>query len=380
MAELRYPAITAYFPPEDREAILKAIDQILRTGQLTQGPYLKEFEAACAQMAGTRYALAINSGGTALELTFQALNLAGGEVIVPTDTFVASANSVIRAGGTPVFADIDPATLALSVKTIQNVVTPRTKAILLVHMFGVMSPEIPAIQAFCRERKILLIEDAAHAHGGSIGTQKAGALGAAGCFSYYATKVLTTGEGGLVTTSDERLYQQIKSLRDHGRAADGVTFDKVGNNFRLPEIACLLGIFQQKRLPEILAHRRLLATRYRAALSGSNALTLVDPAPYDGHAYWRYPVLLARGTDRQKVQAVMAAQHQTRITWMYEPLCHEQPVFKTLKMNAGQFPVASDIMQRLINLPAHMGIQPDDVPTIAQSLIATLGAGAPTHA
>lgn len=366
MTQKNYPGAQPYLPPEDRREILQAIDAVLSNGRLAHGEHVKRFEAAGAEMAGVKHAIAINSGGTSLELALEALELNGADVIVPTETFVATANSVVRAGGRPVFADIRLDDLSLSVDTISAAMTANTKAVVLVQMFGLMSNEIPAIQAFCKTHGLALIEDAAHAHGGTIDGQRAGALGAVGCFSYYATKVLTTGEGGLVTTNSDALAERIRSIRDHGRQGNSALFSYPGNNFRLSEIPAIIGCVQHRRLPEILAHRREIAGVYREALRGANHIQIIDPAPHDGHTYWRYAILLDAGVDRGAVQKLME-EIGARVTWMYEPLCHQQPYYATRPEYRTNAPVAESVVGRLVNLPTHSGIDRDGAVLIAKT-------------
>lgn len=360
------PGAAPFFPEEDRRAILPLVDGILKTGQLTQATYLAQFESACAEMAGTRYALAVNSGGTALELLVEALNVRGREVVVPTQTFVAAPNAVVRAGGIPVFVDVSPENMVMDAEALQRAIGPRTSAVILVHMFGLMARQIQAIRDICSNRGIALIEDAAHAHGASYNGIPAGSLGTGGSFSYYATKILSTGEGGAVTTDDAEVIAAVRSLRDHGRSPIAELFDRAGNNFRLSEISALLGVFQHRRLAEVLEHRRTVAAVYRSVLSDVPGLRPIDP-PSDGHAYWRYPMLLGATVDRRTVQQRMAVEAGCRITWMYEPLCHQQPCYVD-QCKGAAFPVAEMMIKRLINLPTHHGVSAAVATRIAESL------------
>jgi len=373
MTEPSYPGAQPFLPPEDRGEILTAVDRILQSGQFTQGEHLRHFEADAAKMAGVSHAIAVNSGGAALELALEALDVEDCDVVVPTQTFVASANSVVRAGGRPVFADLRLDDLALTLATISAALTPNTKAVMLVHMFGLMSSEIPAIRTLCRERGLALIEDAAHAHGATIDGMPAGSLGLAGCFSYYATKILTTGEGGIVTTNDEEFAERVRSIRDHGRKGDSPLFCYPGNNYRLPEIPAIIGRVQQRRLAEILGHRRRIAKVYREMLGGAPDIKIVDPAPHEGHAYWRYVVLLSNRVDRAAVQKMLLERARARVTWMYEPLCHQQPYYAERSQYAARLPVAESVVGRLINLPTHMGVDEDGARLIACTLCTVVG-------
>jgi perosamine synthetase len=361
------PGAKPYFPASDRGQILEEIDKILQSGALTQGPHQNEFEAIGAEMAGTKFAVAVNSGGTALELVMESLALDGGEVIVPTQTFVASPNSVVRAGGQPVFADIDRNTLNLSAETVAPLITAKTKAVMVVHMFGLISPDTDELRELCRVHNLPLIEDAAHAHGAEYKNSRAGGLGLAGCFSYYATKILTSGEGGLITTDDENLAKELISRRNHGRDDLHSTFGRAGNNFRMSEIAALLAVTQHRRLNEMLEHRRAIAEIYRNALSEFSPVVLIDPEENSGHAYWRYSLLLPSGLDRADIQLAMEKDHGVRITWMYEPLCHQQPYYLERNYNLS-LPIAESMIGRLINLPTHPGVTPEDAKKASEGL------------
>ncbi|KAF0146433.1 MAG: Glutamine--scyllo-inositol transaminase [Nitrospirae bacterium] len=369
MDNIKYQGAMPYFPAEDRVIILKEIEKVLTSGQLTQGVHLKEFEQLCARMTGIKYAFGVNSGGTALELVLTALKIDGGEVIVPTDTFVATPNSVVRAGGVPVFADISEKNLAISVESLESCITRNTRGVILVHMFGLMATQIKDIQELCKKNNLFLMEDAAHAHGATYLGKPAGSLGIAGCFSYYATKVLTTGEGGAITTDNNDLAVAVKSLRDHGRAVSGTEFDRAGNNFRLAEIPAILGVHQHKRLEEIVRHAREIASIYHETLKTCELLTAIDPEPHECNSYWRYPILLDKRINRNDIQKKMAQEFYTRITWMYEPLCHQQPYYAAKHNSPSKFPVAIDVISRLINLPTHMSIGKDGARSIAEGLL-----------
>jgi dTDP-4-amino-4,6-dideoxygalactose transaminase len=374
MTEILHQGVQPFFSADDQAEISAGVRDILASGQLAHGHYVQAFEAAGADMAGTKHAIAVNSGGTALELALTALDIAGGEVLVPTNTFVASASSVVRAGGTPVFVDVDVSDLTVSLKSAAQKLTKRTRGLMLVHLFGLMSPRLPEIQRFCREHNLFLLEDAAHAHGAQAGQNRAGSLGIAGCFSYYATKILTCGEGGLITTDDAALADRLRSLRDHGRGRAGSDFTAVSNNFRLAEIPALIGVVQHRGLKENLAHRRAIAAIYREVLGESGDITLLDPEPREGHAYWRYAVLLDERVDRAALQQMMAEKYATRITWMYEPLCHQQPAFAAAGVTDQEMPAAVATLSRLVNLPTHQGIRREDARQIAEGLLTTVRA------
>src|SRR5262244_3812690 len=194
------PAAKIVIPAEDRRQILARIDDALRTGVLTLGHNGQAFETAFARVVGTRFAVAVQSGTSALEIVLRAVGVEGREVVVPTNTFFATPAAVIHAGGRPRFADVEGTTMGLSVETVAAAVSSETAGVILVHIGGLVSPETPKIAAFCRDRDLFLVEDAAHAHGSSLDGRMAGTFGAASAFSFYPTKVITVVESGTMAT------------------------------------------------------------------------------------------------------------------------------------------------------------------------------------
>ena len=355
---------------DDHEIILSEINQILKSGQLVNGKHSKRFESELREMANTKYALAVNSGGTALELALLSLDIKNKEVILPAQTFIASANAIKRAGGIPVFADIDKDTNCLDYDAVKKCINNKTAGIMFVHMFGLLSPIILKIKKLCSEMGMFLIEDAAHAHGASLNGLMAGSIGDVGCFSFFATKVVTTGEGGAITTNRKDIFESVKSLHNHGRNLDSNLFDLEGNNFRLPEISCLLGFHQLKRLKEILNHRRKIAKIYSNSFDKNQYITSLKLVDDSSHSYWRFPAHLDEKINRQEFQKTMMDKFKVRITWMYEPLCHQQPVSKG--QNKTSLPNSEWSIKRLINLPTHMNISESDAYYIIRSISETI--------
>jgi dTDP-4-amino-4,6-dideoxygalactose transaminase len=216
---LRIQPARIVFPPQDRAEVAAAITETLTTGALTLGPWTKKFEAAFAAAHQTPNAIAVASGTCALEIILRATGVAGGDVIVPANTFYATAAAVLRAGGRPVFADIDAATFALTPQTVEAVLTPDTKAVVIVHVAGLIPPQTEDLQEFCEQRGIAFIEDAAHAHGSTLGGRFAGSFSAAAAFSFYPTKVVTCGEGGMIATASAEIADEARIYRDQGKGA-----------------------------------------------------------------------------------------------------------------------------------------------------------------
>lgn len=354
---------------ETIDEITSEIKLVLEKGALTQGEWLKRFESSFAQFCGTNFAIGVNSGGTALTLALKAINVRGKEVIVPTNTFVATGAAVVEAGGIPVFADTSYESLALSLASIQSKVTERTVAIIHVHMFGIISPELDEISNFCKKNNLFLIEDAAHAHGAEYGSKNAGNIGDIACFSFYATKIITTGEGGIITTNNQQLYESVLRLRNHGKSLQGDLFVDISNNYRLAEIPSILGFFQVKDLKTNVEKRRELASIYYNELIENPNFYIPESMDLQNHSFWRFPILLnTELIDRKFIQQDFSEKYNVRLTWMYEPLCHQQPLFSNYVIPEISLPISEDIMRRLICLPIHGGVSKEDVLRICKEL------------
>jgi perosamine synthetase len=358
-----------YFPEEDVQAALDMIGYSLRTGQLTMGPLVVEFEKQFAAMAGVKHALAVNSGTAALEIVLRCVGVAGRDVIVPTETFVASANAVLLAGGRPVFAEIQPDTLCLDLSDVEHKITPETAAVMLVYMGGLIPPYMDELLHLCERHGLALIEDAAHAHGAALGDRRAGSFGRAGCFSFYATKVMTTAEGGMITTDDDELAALARSLRNHGINAQGSAYVRPSTNWRMSELHAAVGLTQLRRLASFVARRNTIAAQYDRGLANVAGLNLLPPVPQLLHSYWNYLVLLEPGIDRRQLASTLREELGVEVAWPYDPPCHLQPVFRNaLGCQPGDLPRSEQILQRHIALPMHVGLSDDDVAYVVASL------------
>lgn len=247
------PAAKIHFSAEDRREILSRIDRCLETGQVAQGANIDELEASFARYVGCRHALALSSGGSALEAAMRALDVDGKEVLVPTNTFLATAAAVLAAGGTVRLVDIDPETLSPSADMIEQALGPNTAGLIVVHIGGIISRDIEAITAVCERRGIWMFEDAAHAHGSALGDTKAGLFGVGGSYSFFSTKVMTSGEGGMLVTNDDALADKVRLLRNYGKRQPWVTSSEhFGLNWRLNELAAAVAVVQLRRLDEFI--------------------------------------------------------------------------------------------------------------------------------
>lgn len=365
----KVPQTRPCIPEEDVAALLGDFAQILRSGRLTMGPYLERFEREFAAGVGTDHAVGMNSGTAPLEVALRYWGVEGREVVVPTNTFIASANAALLAGGRPVLCDIDPQTLSSGLPQIEAQVGKKTRAVVAVHIAGLIAPDIEAIRSFCRARGLLLLEDAAHAHGAKADGEAAGNLGDAAGFSFFPTKPLTTGEGGALSTNDRDLAAFARSFRTHGVSAPGRVLERLGHNYRLPELSAALGLRQLARLAAHTAERNRLAAHYRRVLArlGCGGVLLPEFAGRV-HAYYKFPVRLPAGTRREWVVAQLR-ERGIEAGSVYWPPCHLTPFYqRALGYGPGDFPVAEATLAQVVTLPMFPGLSDEAVERVCCGL------------
>jgi perosamine synthetase len=359
-----YGAEPFYFNQEKK--IIKNISNIISSKKLSSGKFVKRFEKKFSNLIKSKYSIAVNSGGTALEIALEALNIRGKDVLVPTQTFIATPNAIIRAGGNPIFCDIEKSTGCLDPIDVLKKITKKTVGIIFVPMFGVMPNSILKIKKICKKNNLFFMEDAAHAHGASFKNIHAGNIADISAFSFYATKIVTTAEGGMISTNNKKLNDKCLKLRNHGRSLKNNLFEMHGNNFRLSEIHASIGISQLSNIKKSLTHRNKLAEIYNQRLNNQNFFEKFIFDENSQNSFWRYPLYLNKKINRFQLQKNLAKKN-IRITWMYEPLCHQQPIFRN--KNKTKLPVAEEAIKRLINLPTHPSVSDNDANKICNLLI-----------
>lgn len=329
-----------------RPDIDAAIARVIANTSFIMGPEVRAFEEAFAAYCQTRYAVGVSSGTAAIELVLRALNIGPGDEVITTPfTFIASAEAISAAGATPVFADIDPLTYNLSPAAVEAAITPRTRALLPVHLYG-QPADTGALAAIAQRHGLFLIEDAAQAHGAEINGRRVGSLGDAACFSFYPGKNLGAyGDGGAITTDDEALAGRLRKLRDHGRVSKYV-HDELGYGHRLDALqAAILGA-KLPHLDAANAARRRLASRYDELLADTD---LVLPYVPQGvtPAWHLYVIRTPRRDDALaglKARGIEAGIH-------YPLPLHLQPAYRALGLGPGSFPVAEAASQQVLSLP-----------------------------
>jgi dTDP-4-amino-4,6-dideoxygalactose transaminase len=290
-------------------------------------------------------------------------------VIVPANTFYATAAAVLQAGGRPVFADVDAATFALSPATTAAALTPHTAAVVVVHIGGLITPQIDELRALCDERGIALVEDAAHAHGSTFDGRFAGSFGVAAAFSFYPTKVVTSGEGGMVLTSSEELAQEARIYRDQGKGAFSANHHvRLGSAWRMSELHAATGLVHVRRMGEYIARRRDVAARYDKALAGLDGLQPLAEPPGCRSNVYKYIVLLPPGLDRAAFKSELAQRYVSVSGEVYDLPLHRQPV---LADYAGPpLPVSEELAARHICLPVHSDMTDNEVDEVLTAVAA----------
>lgn len=353
---------------------LEAVAGVLRSGYLTQGPRAAEFEQRVAAYLGVPFAVATTSATTALHLAMVLLDVGpGDEVVLPAFTFPATANVVIEQGATPVLADIDIDTYNLAPASLEEKITARTKAVIAVHLFG-LPAEMDAIGAIARDRGVPVVEDAACALGASYHGRPCGTLGDVACFSFHPRKIITTGEGGMLTTGSESHGARARRLRQHGgeRTNNRFSFAEPGFNYRMSDINAAVGLAQMDRLDVIVSERRRLAAAMTAAIRTAG-LDVATPLGAQGcsHTYQSYVVRLPDGVDRDDVIRTMASAGVETTIGTYALNC-EAYMQARYGCHARDLPVSTRAWRQTLALPLYPGLSESDVERIVATLAAAL--------
>ena len=331
----------------------------LQTGWISsEGKYISEFENKWAVYCGMKYGVAVSNGTVALEIAVTALNLqSGDEVILPSFTIISCAQAITRNKGIPVLVDCDPETWCMDVTQVEAKITPHTRAIMPVHIYG-HPVDMDPLRKLAQEHKLMIIEDAAEAHGGEYKGRKCGGLGDISIFSFYANKIVTTGEGGMVLTNDEKQAEHLRSLRNLCfRKERRFYHTELGNNYRLTNIQAAIGVAQIERIEESVQKKRWMAGMYNNQLSDIKGLSLPVERPWAKNVYWMYGIVIdpAFGIDAAEFARRLAEKGvMTRPFFLG---MHEQPVFHEMGLFKDEhYPITEYIARQGLYLPSGMTI------------------------
>jgi dTDP-4-amino-4,6-dideoxygalactose transaminase len=357
--------------PDITDSEIQAVTAVLRTSRLSLGPQMEAFEHALAEYVGVPHAIAVSSGTAGLHLCIKALGIGeGDEVIVPSFTFIAAANAIRYERAQPVFVDIDAESLNMSPAAIERAITPKTRAVLVVHTFG-RPAEMAAIMEIANRHRLLVIEDACEAIGGTYQGRKAGSFGDAAVFAFYPNKQITSGEGGMVVTRRSELAERISALRNQGRydSTDWLQHAEVGYNYRLSEINCALGLAQLQRIESILQQREKAARHYQQALAEVSGLILpATDVPGTRISWFVYVVRLdASFTEADRDSTVTMLTNAGIGCGRYFAPIHLQPSYAAWR-NSASLPVTEAEASRTIALPFFNRITEDEIAQVSDIL------------
>jgi perosamine synthetase len=349
------------------EKDIAGVVEVLKSGWLSLGPKLKEFEEKFAKFVGVKHAIAVSSGTAGLHLCMKALGVGfGDEVITTPFSFVASSNCVVYEDANPVFVDIDEKTFNIDVSKIEEKITDKTKAILPVHIFG-QSADMNAIMKIAEKRGLYVVEDAAEAIGAEYFGKKVGTFGNASVFAFYPNKQMTTGEGGMICTDDDKFAELCRSLRNQGRADNDewLSHEKIGFNYRLDEMSCALGVTQLDKIDFLLSDRKRVANTYDVELEDVEGVSLPN-RDSNKRSWFVYVVRLSAGVDRDKVISLLK-DHGVQ-SKPYLPAIHLQKPYLELGYSEGDFPVCEAVSRSTIALPFYTGMAADQVKVVCDAL------------
>jgi perosamine synthetase len=354
------------------------VTDALRSGWVSSiGPYIDRLEAAFAAYIGVKHAVAVSNGTVALHLALHAMGVGPGcEVIVPDLTFAATAHAVLLTGAEPVLADVSPETWCLDPRAVERAVSDRTRVIIPVHLFG-HPTDVAALSALGGPRGIRVLEDAAEAHGAAVGGVKAGALGDVGAFSFYGNKLMTTGEGGMLTTDDDALARRCRFLKDHGMSPERRYFHtELAFNYRITNLQAALGVAQLEQLEGFIEKKRQIMGWYREALAGAPGVTL-NPTEQAGtrSVYWMVSVVLGPEVRRPRAEICARLRERgvdTRPFFVSMSALPHLAACRRVGASSEGCPVSARLSERGLNLPSGCGLSRDDVARAAGALLEAL--------
>ncbi len=346
---MKIPIAKPNFGKEEEEAV----KEVLRSGILVQGERTKSFEKEFAEYIGVEHAVAVTNGTMALDITLKALKLGpGDEVITSAFSFISSGNCILFQRAKPIFVDINPRTFNIDPQDVAEKLTAKTKAIIPIHLFG-QPAEMDALKEIAEDKKIVVIEDAAQAHGAEYKGQKAGSLGNVACFSFYATKNMTTGEGGMITTNDPKLAKKIRLLINHGQSQK-YHHDSLGYNYRMTEFCAAIGSVQLKKLDEFNEKRRENAKLLTGGICNFSGLTPPYVEKDVKHVFNQYVVRVEDTYPRERNEV---ANHLTEkdvgVAVHYPIPIYKQPLYQELGYEGTACPVTEEVCRRVLSLPVH---------------------------
>jgi perosamine synthetase len=359
-----------FFAPEIRDDILSDIEQVLTSGRLMLGPFNERLEAHAAEFLEQPFAASVNSCTTALTIALRHYDVAGFDVLIPAANFISAATAVLDAGARPVLVDVVPETLSFNLEDLSRKRTPETRGVVWPHLLGIVSPDWQDIVGFCRDSQLFLVEDCAQALGAEIDGHKAGALGDVACLSFYATKIVASGSGGMLVTSDENLDARARRLRLFGRNPKSGQVEETGNDWFLDEFRAVVAYHHFRQLDTNLDSRRQVAQWYRKQLADAGGVSFFHSGHDAQPAYYQFAVLLDEDLDRDQVVRRLKEDLQVAAQAYYVPL-HGESTLEYL--DPGDLVGTESLMNRVLCLPLHHELTESDVIYISEAIREVIG-------
>jgi len=355
---------------EEIEAVVKVLESCVLTSGLGSGPKVREFEDAFSDFVKAKHAVAVNSGTAALHLALLASGVSkGDEVIVPSFTFTATAETVVLAGGKPVFVDIDPNTYCVDPEEVEKAITEKTKVIIPVDLYG-FPAEMEVLREIADKHGLAIVEDAAQAHGAAYKGKPPGCLADAACWSFYGSKNMTTGEGGMVTTNNDELAEKLRCIRSHGEKEKYVSVT-LGHNYRMPEIEAAIGCVQLRKLPTFIEKRRRNAEQLTDKLRENDALQLPFEDKNHRHSWYLYTVRMKEADVKSRNRLVEELNKAGIGAAVYYPVpIHSMPYYR--QFCDRRLPRTEEASHQVFSLPVHPGVSPQQIDYIASSVLKLL--------
>jgi len=352
--------------PHIKDEEINAVINVLKSGILIQGPKVREFEERFGEYIGTEYGIATNSGTSALHTALLASGIGTGDEVITTPfSFIASSNSILYTGAKPVFADINEHDFNINPEMIEEKITHKTKAVLIVHLYG-QSCDMGKIMQIAEKHNLILLEDSCQAHGAEYYNKKVGSFGT-GCFSFYPTKNMITGEGGMITTNDRKVADKARMIRDHGSNKQ-YYHEIIGYNYRMTDIAAAIGLEQLKKLDKLNQKRIENADYLTEKLNHIKGIITPKTLPNRKHIFHQYTIRVTRDFSLSRDDFVEKLGENEIGVRVYYPLpIHKQELYKNLGYN-DNLPVAEKIVNEVVSLPVHPGIEKHDIDKIAETI------------
>ncbi len=359
------PLTRPYFSELSRKAILEDMDGILCSGRLITGPFQEKLETLFKEKMGMTNAIALNSCTTSLTVCLKYFDIRDREVLVPSGTFITSVTSILFAGGIPVLVDMNPETLSFDVNDLRRKITSRTKGIVWVHLTGRISAEADEILSLAKGKGLFVLEDCAHALGATIKGTPAGGLGDAGCFSFYPTKIISSGTGGMIATNNDELADFACSMRSFGKTKKTGDLEKLGGDYFLDEFRACVAYHQLEELEDLIAMRSEIANIYRRLMKKIPNIILPSDQKDMSHSYYQFPIFLKNRSVRKKLRTALMEKHGIECKKIYRP-SHTFSIIRYL--DDGSLDNTEETLERSLCLPIFPGLREEDVTKVVGSI------------